>query len=106
DVRELLVQVAQLNEKSDADSHALEPLPGRDDLIYRRTFVHGVQHAVTAALGAQPGFLASRGGERGCHALTEKVGPCLDRERDTSSAGRDGLRELVHPVNPESKDVV
>src|ERR1700722_6755596 len=78
-IRQLLAQVAQLNEESDADTCCLESAPGSKDLADRRPLVHGIQHALTAALCSDPSLKATRALECLCHALADQVCASLDR---------------------------
>src|SRR3569833_1349985 len=61
DVRELLVQITQLDEKPNANTGSLETLPTRHDLRDGSALVHGIQLPLAAALRAQPRLPAASG---------------------------------------------
>ena len=72
----------------------------------RRALVHGVEDLLAAALGADPDFTAAGLAQRLGHARAHQVGAQLDREGHAAAAGRERGGELVHPIGPETEDVV
>ena len=60
---------------------ALQPLARGEDLGDRRALVHGIEDALAAALGADPGLRAAGLAQRLRHRLAGDVGADLDGER-------------------------
>src|SRR5579883_30655 len=68
-VLELFAGITELDEESDADAGAAQSLARRMDLRHGRALVHGVEHPLAAALGAEPRLAAARLAQRSGHAF-------------------------------------
>src|SRR5580692_4792784 len=105
-IRQFLAQVAQLNEKSDADARGSESVTGSENLADRRPLVHGIQYALAAALGSDPSLKATRALQCLRHAHADQVRASLDREPYAPPCCCGGGGEVLHPVDAESEDVI
>src|SRR6185369_3948367 len=106
DVLEPLSQIAQLDEKPDADAFDPQAFSGRENFRHGGALVHVIEYALAAAFRPDPSFAATRRPQGARHAQTDEVGPDLDGERDATVIGGYGGGEGFNPVCPEAKDIV
>ena len=84
----------------------LEPGARRANLSHRRALVHGIQHALAAALRADPRLAAARVAQRLGHPFADQVGASLYGEGNRAARRACGGREIENPVDPEAENVV
>ncbi len=105
-VGQLLIEIAELNKESDANTCSLQPRARLRDLGHLGPLVHGVEHPLTAALRADPCFLTACLTQGDRHALADEIRTRLNRKGYRAAVFMQRMRELVDPVDPKSKNVV